>query len=58
MKTREQLINEAKQFISDLEDEANACAEIGSNFSAEEMRDEAERIRELLSKGIVSIKQS
>ena len=44
---------EVEQFISDLEDEAAACEEIGSNFSASEMRNEADRLQKLLDKGII-----
>lgn len=44
---------EVERFISQLEDEADACAEIGSNFSASNMRAEAERLQKLLDKGII-----
>lgn len=44
---------EVEQFISKLEMEAQACEEIGSNFSASEMREEAERLQKLLDKGII-----
>lgn len=44
---------EVEQFIARLQDEANACSEIGSNFSASQMYEEADRLQALLDKGIV-----
>ena len=44
---------EVEQFIEQLEIEADACEEIGSNFSAFCMRDEADRLKGLLKKGII-----
>lgn len=44
---------EVEKFISQLEMEADACEEIGSNFSASNMRSEAERLQKLLDKGII-----
>lgn len=38
-----------EELIDQLESEADACEEIGSNFAASEMRDEAERLRKLLT---------
>jgi hypothetical protein len=44
---------EVEKFISQLESEADACEDIGSNFSASSMREEAERLRKLLDRGII-----
>jgi hypothetical protein len=44
---------EVKKFISQLEEEAMYCEEIGSNFSASAMLNEAERLQKLLDRGIV-----
>lgn len=44
---------EVEKFILQLEIEAEACEEIGSMFSATSMRNEAERLQELLDKGII-----
>lgn len=46
-------IEEVEQFIGQLEIEADACEEIGSNFSASSMRNEADRLKGLLKKGII-----
>ena len=40
---------EVERFISQLEIEADACEEIGSSFSASNMRDEADRLKKLLA---------
>ncbi len=44
---------EVEKFIAQLESEADACEDIGSNFSASNMREEAERLQKLLDKGII-----
>lgn len=44
---------EVEKFISQLQDEADACEDIGSNFSASNMRNEAERLQNLLDRGII-----
>jgi hypothetical protein len=44
---------EVENFIFQLENEADACEDIGSRFSASNMREEAERLRKLLNKGII-----
>ena len=54
MKQEEQ-IKKVENFISQLEIEADACSEIGSNFSASSMKEEVDRLKGLLAKGIVPI---
>lgn len=44
---------EVEKFIAQLEVEADACEDIGSNFSASNMREEAERLQKLLDRGII-----
>ena len=44
---------DVEEFIYQLECEADACEEIGSNFSASNMRGEVKRLQELLGRGII-----
>ncbi len=44
---------EVERFIDQLEMEADACEDIGSNFSAFSMRGEAKRLQRLLDRGII-----
>ena len=46
-------LQKVEKFISQLECEADACDEIGSSFSAASMREEADRLKDLLKKGII-----
>jgi hypothetical protein len=50
---KEETTEEVERFIDQLEIEADACEDIGSNFSASNMRDEAKRLQILLDKGII-----
>jgi hypothetical protein len=44
---------EVEKFIYQLEIEADDCEEIGSSFSSSEMREEADRLKKLLARGII-----
>lgn len=44
---------EVEYFIYSLLDEAEACEQIGSVFSATSMRSEAKRLQDLLDRGII-----
>lgn len=46
-------LQEVEVFIQSLLDEARACEEIGSNFSASEYREEANRLQSLLDRWII-----
>lgn len=46
-------IEKVNKFIYQLEQEADACEEIGCSFSASNMRNEADRLKRLLAKGII-----
>jgi len=50
---KDKLKEEVEKFINQLELEADSCEEIGSNFLASSMRNEAKRLQKLLDKGII-----
>jgi len=44
---------DVEEFIEQLEIEADACEEVGSNFSASAMRNEVDRLNSMLRNGII-----